>query len=673
MLSKVHVRDVQYVVQPVDWEKFQDMCVHVYGEVYCSPGACLYGRGGQAQHGLDILFKDFRAAPVDKRKGVVFVQCKYSASQGGLNFSVVKDDLISARDLVRDSEAYKGVYLYILATNAKNDVAMHDYLSGLKVELNLPFDVEFHAWDKIGSMVQSNSKLWELFSNQPGEGVPTDLTVQVHQWTVRLKSKLSFSLLLDARDIDMWRQKLKTGPGFGDYETPIPLDIWKSSGALRKALIELYSQAADSPSAIRLLKFELNLSGMSRADVFLDYLVAARIVGNLRSPTARFPLVGDKPQFTEWLSEFSELLYKTQGAPDKVACLALLLIMESDDRVIQDRALVMMTEMVERDRGTIWEFTARAAHSVVRYYYVIRRGWSPLACFYALGDSLGWREVVNQFSDLLDAPFCNPNKLSLKVFGMDPLQVPRYGWGGLLMISSLSKMIFGENFSEFLPSLKAQCRIYSSYDYESEGPVWDDAKLQISERRVVGFSTLALVAGKGKTKEFLERYVVVVTEKTFEQVLGYRAYLRAYVERVGEAAGKYLEKLHRIERLVQCFRLAPQKNHLSKGNVWVLPVYDNPPPRLNSNLLGDTMYSRSFTLSHERQDYWRQDNIRIMNHEGFYSKLESQYTQRDELSLCFLLALHLQVPMIASDYNEHMYAARMGVAADYPHFIRSNL
>lgn len=665
MTSKADLRDVKHIPQAKNWDSFQNMCLHVYEEFYYN--SRLYGRHGQNQYGLDILLNDYRAAPINKYKGMVFIQCKHT-SNAELAFADVKPDVMAARDKVMTCEDYAGVYLFIVVTNTKNDVKLHDSLQRLKVKESLPFEIELHTWDKVCSIIHKSDKLWELYNDDPGSGVDAGMRVPVHQMTREICIMVQHRSLEDAWIYDQKRRGLRQSLSYGHYAMSAPENVWNRSPELRKALLDLYAQASDSQSAFPLLEHEFSLSNMQNADSCLAYLRSARIIGNLRSQKVTFLAVGDKPNFTQRLEALADKIFEMQGSPEILACLALILIMESSNPDIQDAALHMMTRLIDRDVGTAWEHTTLIAHAVVRYYYVVRRGWAPMASYYAVGDTLGRRSWIGVDSDHLNKPFIHEDCVKLMVTWSDPLTVPRHGDAGPWIISKLSSLLTGDRDRCALPQLFAECCIYSAQDYEHGMAHWREFKTQLTDERVVDFPTLARAAAKNSQRQLLKQYTPVITELTFERLLGYRAYLRAYVERIGEPADKYAIKLEAIEYLISSCRYPKDPRFLAKGAISVMPVYDNLPQRLDDREQKHGFNCGPFTLATERLSYWRQRVEELPRVGEFRDAYENRYKNRsDEFSLSCLLALHRHQAILTYDYLQSIQAAMMGIAADYPH------
>jgi hypothetical protein len=435
--------------------EFEEMCQHIYEEVFFNRGARRNGRRGQLQNGTDILVHDFQTTTMDRRGGMVLVQSKYTESDKP-DFRAAKAAALMARDKVNSDDAYRDVYLFIVATSAKNDAKLHDDLKRLKESEQLPFEIQLHPWDKLCSLVKSSDRLWYLYNTDSGEGVPVEYRLQVDLLTNRIVESLKSGLLNDAnKAVEGWKY-----PGYrtsyGHDGLRAPADIWKWSPPLRKALIEVYSAAADSWNCVPLLECELNLNHSHEADRWLSYLLAQRVVGNLRKPSGRFPLVGDMPQFAPLLTTMCDTICKAQGSPDDLGCLALMLIMETSDTEIRDKALGMMLDLVTRAGKTQWDAEARIAHAVVRFFYVSRRGWTLRTQSYALGDSIDDGRWVGMSDALLGTPFSHDSTCSTYIAGVNPLAL---GGSGSVVLERLTRWIVSAGESEVLPNLVAQCRI----------------------------------------------------------------------------------------------------------------------------------------------------------------------------------------------------------------------
>ncbi|WCM20075.1 hypothetical protein NDK50_00920 [Paraburkholderia bryophila] len=668
MTNKVVHRDERFIQLPTNQEDFEKLCVRIYGEMFHDPGARRYGRPGQGQQGLDILVHDFRRSPVEKRQGMVFVQCKYT-EKDELPFSKLESDAREARALVESHEAYEGVYLFIVATTAKNSATLHAKLQTLQAEERLPFEIQLHSRDTLLSRIQESDRLWDLYNVVP-ERVPTEFALQVLRVATMIRSQLQEGLLADACEEDSRRRCASRIPTFGQRGSCPPEDIWKQSTSLRETLINLYAKAADTWSAAPLLEYEASLGGMRNGDSWLAYLLAQRTVENLRSHEAHLPLANDRDRFTQQLTNLADVICRTEGSPDVLGCLALLLIMETNRQDIHDAALNLMTKVIESGCGTLWELSARIAHAVVRYYYVLRWGWNGSARFYALGDSLDSGLCIGPSSLQLGQPFSHDDRVTLRIIGIDPLGAPRWsGAQAFALPRAFFRWLRNEDSNLALPQLAAQCQVYSAQDFVDNGPTWGRPETShLGNRRIVDLETLAVAATENQHLSMISSYRLVATYHTFERLLGYRAFLRAYVHRTSGNAGTYATLMARVESLVDSCEACPTPVTSKSHRISITPLYDNPPQQLLYSAPSPTPGPASpFTLPRERLEWIRQS---ISSWPFVYvhrMSLEQRYRDRsDEFSLACLLALHTASPIFTYKYEKVIRSQEMGIAAEYP-------
>lgn len=668
LTNQARFREARYIPRSSNSTDFETMCQHVYGEQFHSTGVRLYGRPGQYQSGLDILFHDFRKAPVSKGQGMVLVQCKYT-TQDELKISKVEADVLSALSLIRSDKGYEGVYLFIVATNALNDTKLHDALQELMDTHHLPFNIELHSWDKLCQTIIQSDRLWELFNDNPSTRLEPEYKLKEYVLTASINSCLEKGLLEDAHSRNRQRKDPQYTPGYGSSNSYLPDDVCRRSARLRKALLSLFAAAADAHGALEFLEYEFNLDGMLGGESCLDYLHAQRIVGNLRSPERPYLFVGEGPRFAQLLTELESKICDVQASPDCLSALALLLVMESEDQGTQDAGLNMMRDRVERDRGSKWEMDSLIAHAVVRYYYVLRRGWTPIARYYALGDSVGNISRSGLPASPWGASFDHDETLQVLIAGQNPFDIPRYsGVSAHFLLPRLEQYLNRPFDPDKWPRLSAQCRVYSAADHDpSEGNWKFETSKILSHTRVIDFEGLATSAANGDPKELLQKYTLVTTQRTFERLLGYRAFLRAYIERTVEHAGKYAAQLAAVEYLIQCSDVAPSKIEMRPGRLWISTVYDNPPPRLDSYTVASADIRSPFTLP----KVWLETRLGFIQKwplgDEKWRSLNRQYEQRDDdFSLACLLALHHHLPLLTYSGLARHNASNMGIAAEHP-------
>lgn len=653
-MADVNSRDAGLIHKPRNWDQWENMCAKIYGDFFYS-SARRFGRHGQNQEGLDILVHDFRGTP-GKGAGMVFVQCKY-VENGKLDFSTVEGDVLRARNKIRDKRDYEAVYLYIVATNANNDVKLHNSLQALKTEEDLPFAIELHSWDKICGLIQTSNWLWELYGQEPGSEIDPDDSVEAQHNASLIRSYLDEDLLVEARRSDLERRSKLLGHGHGSSPEQTSKEIWRYSPALRKVLLNLYTRAADSQAALELAKFEYGLDKRN-AKKCLDYYRLLRIAEHLQK--SHFP-TESKPRYGRWLESLAENLFEMNGRPEILACLAVILIMESDNQGIQDKAFEMMFRVRDRDSDSQWRIASEVAHAVVRYYYVVRRGWVPATKFYTIGDNVHHEQ---QRSGYRGQPFAHPVDAKVTMYGFDPLREPQPEPDQL--IDLLARDFFHR--VNPLPELKKECMIYSSGVFETfDGRDYQDTRNH-SEQRVVNFQTLATAITEKQHLKLIHTHSLLITYRTFERLVGYRAYLRAYTQREAVVPQKYTDKLSAVDAIISSCRYAKNEDFLlDKGRIWVAPVYDNPPPLLENHVINQQGHFKPspITLAHDQIDLvlQRLNAMNAVERKDF----ERFYSLRDnELSLCCLLALHRQRTLLSYSWIDRSVAAFMGIGSSYP-------
>ena len=690
MDTKASRRKYEYITHPMDDKAFEQMCQHIYSESYHSPGIRLFGRRGQGQNGIDILLNDYNRNSRKSNCGMVLVQCK-ETKKDELAFADLYEDIEAVEALKKVRPEYSGVYLMVIATNAKNDSRLHKRLQAFKTEQDLSFEIELHTWDTLCSKVVASDRLWELYSSQPDRPVPVEFRSAVIEKAREISSFVNCQRLGEAFRVDNQRRSTgQTNPVYG-YPVPkekLPVDIWKNDFELRMVLIDFYTKAADSPLAVPLLEYEFNLGEMREARQCLDYFLALRVAGQMMSPTSGFAYVGDRPDFIKRLETLTKVICQTKGSADELGCLALLLVMETENNAIQDAGIKMLQQLVEHDIGTRWENESRVAYSVVRYFYLQRRGWTPLVCKYAVGDTpLNRPFTTVEFGDKrLNEALPHQSSLSIWVMGTDPLEpecasvsVPERL---IMKFEHFSNSVFGNSA---LKRLFEQCQIYGQ-PKQSVRTINCSWRTNVRESARYGpvscADTLLELAANGTLDDVLFRYQgIKITERTLERILGRRAVVRANVERSGEATfdKSNIILLKQLNSLIDSCRIAVGSS--SCKGISVCPVYDNPPLRPIAGLNEIIWNSSRFTLTHDSfqlavnyltplYGMGLRSPIDLNLDLDLYDKycqLEKLYSIRtDEFSLACLLALHVGAPLLTYQYNQHLYAHKMGIGTERP-------
>jgi hypothetical protein len=467
-------------------------------------------------------------------------------------------------------------------------------------------------------------------------------------------------------------------PAFGE-EKPAPVDAWQQSFRLRQALLDLYRLAADSHGARSLLDYECNLDDREQASSFLDYLLSERVVANLRIPEQGFPVVREGPRFTRLLTDEAANILKLDGAPDDLGCLTLLLVMETDDLELHDAALERMRALIARTRNTTWETEARIAHAIVRYYYVVRHGWSRVARYYAIGDDMG-RGLIRMGDERLDAAFGDNEYEPRFIGGIDPIAEPYEWMGGETRLVRTLLLSNPPPSGNSLPKLSRQCETYwavaypAGTQYTARSTVTFPSNIDsISWERVADAETLLRMAASGRVREFAERYRIVVTERTFERVLGHRSVVRAHGRRNGTSVDGDIDLLAPVDALLaQCQAGLPLHDSHAR-QIYVAPVYDNPPRRVGSAPPPGSWTRFPFTLPPDKLEEvaWR---ISLENERHANAIMrERLYTTRDnEFALSCLLALQRGAPIFTYYWRKAVTIQTMGIGSAHPDTVTLN-
>lgn len=136
---------------------FEALCLDVIREVLKDSGAQAHGRGGQKQHGIDLLARD-KDAPVG-------VQCKHKDLRADANRDPKKLRATLIAELREEAAKAKEhkttLKRFIFATSAPTDTAVQAEAEQLRAEYEGAglFAVEVWFWEKICQEISSNSVL----------------------------------------------------------------------------------------------------------------------------------------------------------------------------------------------------------------------------------------------------------------------------------------------------------------------------------------------------------------------------------------------------------------------------------------------------------------------------------------------------------------------------------
>jgi hypothetical protein len=146
------------IPKPRTEQDFEIMCAHIYGKIYNSSLPTVYGRKGQKQHGLDILFQKNDQYDVDNR---IAMQCKHVQK---LTFDEKSGDTI-LKEVEKADKGSQQINLLIIATSLPSDKNLLDdvkALSDQRVKQG-KFAVEMQFWDDISREVSSKPDLMHRY------------------------------------------------------------------------------------------------------------------------------------------------------------------------------------------------------------------------------------------------------------------------------------------------------------------------------------------------------------------------------------------------------------------------------------------------------------------------------------------------------------------------------
>ena len=458
-------------------------------------------------------------------------------------------------------------------------------------------------------------------------------------------------------------------PAYGHDEPALPEASWGAAPRLRAAVLELYERARDSDNALALLRLQVDLGHMRDPSACLAYLRALRIVAHLRVPQL-WPFVGDQPSFASDIQALVGPICTMRGSPDVLSSLALMVIMECDDVNAHESVLAMLRRLVAYTQGTAEELNARAAHAVVRYFFVLRHGWRDAACQYALGDAPSVAASPLLMGDpLLDQTMAELDRGLRHVGYGEPLASPiQVRHDVARMLTRFAQANAAAGFLR-LPQLAEVGASYSSLAWSSGSPPLTAMSLARFTRRVADRQTLQDLATSKHLDVVLQQRELFITELTYERLLGYRAIVRAYARRT-DNAGMVAELLQRLGGLIgHCVRYRLDGN-AENGRIHVAAVYDNPPPWLEA-AHPTVGYERWMPFPFSLPVDVAVDKFRrlasLPPDDPLKRRLTYRYQVRDdEPSLACLLALSLGIPLLSNSAGLAHEVSFMGIATEHP-------
>jgi hypothetical protein len=127
------------LLRPANWQDFERMICSLYERKYKMGVSNLYGRHGEAQHGVDIYFKDVSILNCKN----VGIQCKR------IEIDKLTKDIIDAKYEKVRKEFPNPIDIFIIATTEKTKKSLQDHCS----KKNNP-KCEIVFWETIESDIQ---------------------------------------------------------------------------------------------------------------------------------------------------------------------------------------------------------------------------------------------------------------------------------------------------------------------------------------------------------------------------------------------------------------------------------------------------------------------------------------------------------------------------------------
>lgn len=117
----------QFYQPPLHWQQFEEFAAQLLAEVYDVPTAQLYGRAGQAQHGVDVYGRS-------KKHGLIAMQCK-RLSDLDANNQPYPGGPISRKFFIDEAKTIEDfpheISIWVLVTTARRDTRVQGYADEL--------------------------------------------------------------------------------------------------------------------------------------------------------------------------------------------------------------------------------------------------------------------------------------------------------------------------------------------------------------------------------------------------------------------------------------------------------------------------------------------------------------------------------------------------------------
>lgn len=130
---------------PPTWEAFEEICADLFSRLWNDPQVVRYGRGGQAQHGVDIYGK--------KDGDDAGVQCKAKREWPPTKLTTAEIDA----EVEKAKKFRPHLKTYIVATTAENDVRLTDHVNAISAKHAKQglFRVTVYGWSDLAR------RLWD--------------------------------------------------------------------------------------------------------------------------------------------------------------------------------------------------------------------------------------------------------------------------------------------------------------------------------------------------------------------------------------------------------------------------------------------------------------------------------------------------------------------------------
>ncbi|MEP3476426.1 MAG: hypothetical protein ABJN57_09425 [Hyphomicrobiales bacterium] len=162
--------------KPTNWEHFERCCCKLFKCILEDPNAHMHGRGGQAQHGVDVY--GYRKRDIENLVGV---QCKKKYEK-----AVTEKELIDELEKAKKFEPR--IKEFFLLTTAARDTKIQEVARKLTLELSKsdhPIEVIVWGWEDIHENAADHSSAWLAF-----DPTSNPIALQTHERVIRLENKI---------------------------------------------------------------------------------------------------------------------------------------------------------------------------------------------------------------------------------------------------------------------------------------------------------------------------------------------------------------------------------------------------------------------------------------------------------------------------------------------------